>query len=123
MRCARPVDIALLVLANVLILPAADPACGPACGWSLRFTYSCLGDRAMAQSSPFLALVERQTALLRHYRAGAFAEALKMIDDCQVAAEAAGWQQGYYAMMRARIDGLIHDAPQDWTGVYVAEEK
>ena len=77
----------------------------------------------MSQSSPFLSLVERQAALLRHYRAGAFAEALNMIDDCQAAAEAAGWQQGYCTMMRPRIDGLIHDAPQDWTGVYVVEEK
>lgn len=77
----------------------------------------------MSQLSPFLSLVERQAALLRHYRAGAFAEALKMIDDCQVATEAAGWQQGRCTMIRARIDGLIHDAPRDRTGVYVADEK
>jgi adenylate cyclase len=85
--------------------------------------YGLLGDGSMAQSPAFLALVEQQAALLRYYRAGAFAEALKMMDDCQTAAAAAGWQQGYYAMMRARIDGLIGDSPLDWTGVYVAKEK
>lgn len=54
----------------------------------------------MAQLSPSLSLVERQAAT-----------------------ESAGWQQGYCTMMRARIDGLIHDAPRDRTGVYVAYEK
>ena len=85
--------------------------------------HGLLGDGEMSQSSPFLALVEQQAALLRYYRAGAFAEALKVIDGCQAAAAAAGWQQGYYAMMRARIVGLIGDSPLDWTGVYVAKEK
>ena len=46
-----------------------------------------------------------------------------MIDSCEAAAGNAGWQQGYYAMMRARIEGLIDHSPPDWTGVYVAKDK
>ena len=46
-----------------------------------------------------------------------------MIDACQAAAETAGWRQGYYEMMRARIAELIEHAPPEWTGVYVAKEK
>ena len=52
-----------------------------------------------------------------------FAEALELIASCQAAADALGWNQGYYEMMRARVDGLIDDSPPDWTGVYVAKEK
>jgi len=33
------------------------------------------------------------------------------------------WRQGYYEMMRLRVDGLIDDSPADWNGVYVATEK
>jgi adenylate cyclase len=34
-----------------------------------------------------------------------------------------GWRQGYYEMMRRRVDALIDDSPPDWNGVYVATEK
>ncbi len=85
--------------------------------------YALVGDAAMATSSAFQALLDRQAALLAQYRIGGFAEALAMIDTCQQAAEQAGWQQGYYEMMRARIDDLIDDSPVDWTGVYVAKDK
>ena len=39
------------------------------------------------------------------------------------AADALGWNQGYYETMQARVDGLIDESPADWTGVYVANEK
>ena len=57
--------------------------------------YALLGDPAMAKASAFQSLVEKQAALMELYRAGAFAEALALIDD----------------------------SPPDWTGVYVAKEK
>jgi len=60
---------------------------------------------------------------LAQYRTAAFAEALELIPGCQEAADALGWNQGYYEIMRARVDGLIDDSPPDWTGVYVAKEK
>ncbi len=84
----------------------------------------CLvGDADLATSSAFRALAERQEAFLAAYRGGAFVEAMAMIDSCNAAAASAGWHQGYYAVMRARLDELIVNAPSDWTGVYVAREK
>ncbi len=85
--------------------------------------HALIGDVDFGQTPRYGALVDRQALFLAAYRSGAFAEALESIDACQTAAETAGWQQGYYAMMRARIGQLIQDAPQDWTGVYEAKEK
>jgi len=110
---AQVADFASIEIDLVMVKGKTEPA----------RVYALLGDATMAQSPAFRRLVEEQTALLKHYRAGAFAEALQMIDGCQAAAEAVGWPQGYYAMMRTRIDGLIDDSPPDWTGVYVAKEK
>ena len=85
--------------------------------------FALLGDATMAQSPAYRELVERQAEFLRLYRSGAFAEALELIDGLNGAAAATGWKQGYYDMMRERIDGLIDDSPPDWNGVYVAKEK
>ncbi|MDP2331380.1 MAG: adenylate/guanylate cyclase domain-containing protein [Reyranella sp.] len=110
---AQVADFASIEIDLVMVKGKTEPA----------RVHALLGDATMAQSPAFRALVEQQAELLRHYRAGAFAEALQMIEGCQAAAEAVGWSQGYYAMMRTRIDGLIDDSPPDWTGVYVAKEK
>jgi adenylate cyclase len=85
--------------------------------------HALLGDVALARTPAYQALVQQQAAFLAHYRAGGFVEALEMIDACQAAAVSVGWQEGYYEMMRLRVDGLIDDSPRDWTGVYVAKEK
>jgi adenylate cyclase len=85
--------------------------------------YALLGDAILAQSRPFLVLQRQHMAFLEAYRLGGFAEALAMIADCAIAADAAGWHQSYYDMMRDRVDGLIDDSPADWMGVYVAKEK
>ena len=85
--------------------------------------FALVGDASFAATPAFKALVDKQALFLRLYRNGAFAEALAMVDELEAAAAAAGWQQGYYAMMRERIDGLIDDSPADWNGVYVAKEK
>jgi len=85
--------------------------------------FALIGDAAMAQSAAYRDLVERQAEFLRLYRSGAFAEALELIDGLNGAAAATGWKQGYYDMMRERIDGLIDDSPADWNGIYVAKEK
>jgi adenylate cyclase len=85
--------------------------------------YALLGDVAVAQTPAYQELVRLQAGFLAQYRSGGFAEALEMITACQAAADAVGWNQGYYETMRARVDGLIDDSPPDWTGVYVAKEK
>jgi len=85
--------------------------------------FALIGDPAVAQMPAFQALVERQAVFLGHYRAGGFAEALDMIEECKSAAAAVGWRQEYYELMRARIDGLLDESPIGWTGVYVAKEK
>ena len=85
--------------------------------------HALLGGVAMAKTPAYQELVRRQTEFLAQYRTAAFAEALELIPGCQEAADALGWNQGYYEIMRARVDGLIDDSPPDWTGVYVAKEK
>jgi adenylate cyclase len=85
--------------------------------------FSLLGESAMAQTPAYKELVERQAELLRLYRSAAFAEALELIDSLNTAAATLGWKQGYYDMMRKRIDELIDDSPPYWNGVYVAKEK
>jgi adenylate cyclase len=85
--------------------------------------FALLGDSLMAGNAAYRGLVECHTAFLALYRGGAFAEALPALDACVAAAEALGWRQGYYEMMRARVDRLIDDSPPDWNGVHVAQEK
>ncbi|HTR82984.1 MAG TPA: adenylate/guanylate cyclase domain-containing protein [Reyranella sp.] len=85
--------------------------------------FALVGDAEVARSPAFQTLLEKQAAFLKLYRSGAFAEALDALKDCVAAADAAGWRQGYYDMMRERVDHLIDDSPVDWNGVYVAKEK
>jgi adenylate cyclase len=85
--------------------------------------HALIGDVAMARAPAYQALAAKQARFLSLYRGGAFGEALNEIDACKVAADAVGWRQGYYEMMRARIDDLIADPPHDWNGVYVAKQK
>ena len=85
--------------------------------------HALVGDFAEAQTAAYHELVRQQAAFLAQYRIGGFVEALELIGGCEAAAAAVGWQQGYYDMMRVRVDGLIDDSPPDWTGVYVAKEK
>ena len=85
--------------------------------------YGLVGDAAVAARPEFQTLMDRQAAFLILYRTGAFAESLLVIAECAEAAQALGWRQGYYQMMRERVDALIDDSPLDWNGVYVATEK
>ena len=85
--------------------------------------HALVGGLAVAQTPAYQELVQLQAAFLAQYRTGGFVEALDLIAGCEAAAAAVGWRQGYYNMMRVRVDGLIDDSPHDWTGVYVAKEK
>ena len=111
--CRAVADFATLELDLILVKGKTRP---------VRM-YALLGDALTAGNVAYRRLVERQADFLALYRRGAFAEAMPAIDACVVAAEALGWRQGYYEMMRARVDGLVDDSPPDWNGVYVAQEK
>jgi adenylate cyclase len=111
--CQQVPDLATLELDMVMVKGKTEPA----------RIFALLGDAAMAMTPEFIKLVDCQSQFLLLYRTGGFAEALEAIDDCEKAAEALGWKQGYFAMMRERVDELIDDSPADWTGVYVAKEK
>jgi adenylate cyclase len=77
----------------------------------------------MTRRPEYQTLLDRQAAFLLLYRTGAFAESLPVIQECAEAAQALGWRQGYYDVMRERVDHLIDESPPDWNGVYVAKEK
>ncbi|HEU5094002.1 MAG TPA: adenylate/guanylate cyclase domain-containing protein, partial [Reyranella sp.] len=85
--------------------------------------HALVGGPKLASSERFSFLADCQAAFVALYRAGQFAEALRAIEPCVAAAEAAGWKQGYYDVMRARLANLVDGAPTDWNGVYVAKEK
>jgi adenylate cyclase len=106
-------DFAMLELDLVMVKGKTEP----------ERIFTLIGDPAIAARPEFKALAERQAAFLLLYRTGSFAECLPVIAECAEAAQALGWRQGYYDMMRRRVDGLIDDSPPDWNGVYVATEK
>jgi adenylate cyclase len=110
---AQVPDFAALELDLIMVKGKTEP----------QRMYALLGDATMAETTAFRTLVDKQAAFLTLYRSGAFVEAQEWFPDLEVAAAAAGWQQGYYAMMRGRLDELIDDSPPDWKGVYVAKEK
>jgi len=85
--------------------------------------HALVGGFVEAQMPAYGELVRQHAAFLAQYRTTGFVEAMDLIAGCEAAAAAVGWRQGYYDMMRVRVDGLIDDSPPDWTGVYVAKEK
>jgi adenylate cyclase len=111
-REAAP-GLATLELDLVLVKGKTEP----------EHVHALLGDTSMAETDAYKELMTLQKQFLALYRNGGFAEALDMIDACARAAEAVGWKQGYFEMMRQRVDELIDDSPPDWNGVYVAKEK
>ncbi len=106
-------DLATLELDLIMVKGKTEPA----------RVFALLGGTEMAQAAAYKELQESQAELLRRYRSGAFAESLELIDGLNTLAATVGWKQGYYDMMRERIDDLIDDSPPDWNGVYVAKEK
>jgi len=106
-------DFATLELDMVMVKGKTEP----------ERIYALIGDASVAARPEYITLVDRQMAFLLLYRTGGFAEALEIIRECVDAASALGWQQGYYEMMRERVDSLIDESPVDWNGVYVAKEK
>jgi adenylate cyclase len=85
--------------------------------------FGLIGPPEMTARPEYQTLLDRQAAFLILYRTGSFAESLDVLKECAEAAQALGWRQGYYEVMRERVDDLIDDSPVDWNGVYVAKEK
>jgi len=106
-------DLATLELDLIMVKGKTEP----------ERMFGLLGDATVAQTPGYRELAERQAEFLALYRAGKFAEALALIDGLNGMAASLGWKQGYYEMMRTRIQELIHEPPADWNGVYVAKEK
>jgi len=111
--CRQIPDFATLELDMVMVKGKTEP----------ERIYALIGDASVAARPEYITLVDRQMAFLLLYRTGGFAEALEIITECVDAASVLGWQQGYYEMMRERVDSLIDESPVDWNGVYVAKEK
>ena len=106
-------DLATLELDLIMVKGKTEP----------ERMFGLLGDATMAQTPAYRELAERQAEFLALYRAGKFTEALALIDGLNGMAASLGWKQGYYDMMRARMQDLIDEPPPDWNGVYVAKEK
>jgi adenylate cyclase len=106
-------DFAAIELDRVMVKGKTEPA----------RIHALIGPPEMTARPEYTALTDHQAIFLKLYRAGGFAEALPIIKQCAEAAQALGWRQGYYDMMRERVDHLIDDSPPDWNGVYVAKEK
>lgn len=85
--------------------------------------FALAGDKAMASTPEFAALLEKQEAFLVAYRAGDFEAALERVGVARAAAEAAGWVSGYHDAMRERTKALLAAPPPIWDGVFVATEK
>ena len=82
-----------------------------------------MGDPDRRQDAGFAALADAQARFLTAYRAGNFGEARTLLGEAEQAAEAFGWTQHYFEVMRVRLDRLISEPPESWDGVYEATEK
>ena len=85
--------------------------------------YALMGDPDRRQDAGFAALADAQARFLTAYRAGNFGEARTLLGEAEQAAEAFGWTQHYFEVMRVRLDRLISEPPESWDGVYEATEK
>lgn len=84
--------------------------------------YGLFGDENMAKGAAFLEWKALHGEMLEHYRAQDFDKAERMITLCE---EVAGAQaQKLYPMYQERIETLKQtQLPDDWDGVFVAEDK
>jgi adenylate cyclase len=85
--------------------------------------FALMGDQNRRKDQGFAALADAQARFLEVYRAGRFDEAATLLDQAEAAANAFGWQQHYYEVMRLRLTKLQARPPETWDGVYEATEK
>jgi adenylate cyclase len=109
----RAPDLAVVELDLVRVKGKREPA----------RIFALMGDQNRRQDAGFAALADAQARFLAAYRSGAFAEAKALLDEAEAAANAFGWEQHYYDVMRIRLAKLTHEPPAQWDGVYEATEK
>jgi adenylate cyclase len=85
--------------------------------------FALMGDHNRRQDAGFAALADAQARFLEVYRAGQFDDAATLLDQAEAAANAFGWHQHYYEVMRLRLSKLQAEPPAQWDGVYEATEK
>ena len=85
--------------------------------------FALMGDAGRAADPDFVALAERNDALIRHYRAQAWGEARAALADCRARGADLGLAT-FYDLYEARIAAFEADPPpSDWDGVTVALTK
>lgn len=85
--------------------------------------YALIGLPEEQLSAERAAVVRFQADFLAAYRGGDFPAARQALAAAHQAAEASNWRQGYYDVMRHRMDELGDVAPEGWEGVYEATSK
>ncbi|AOL93800.1 CHASE2 domain-containing protein [Porphyrobacter sp. LM 6] len=85
--------------------------------------YALLGDEALAQDGAFQSFAEGHAAMLAAYRARDWDSTNRLLDEWGAQAEALGLGM-LYAMYRERVAQLQSaPPPDDWDGVFAANEK
>jgi adenylate cyclase len=87
--------------------------------------FALLGDAAMKESAPYLALIDKHDEMLRIYRSQKWDDAEAMLPQCNELANAAGIDLSVlYELYSERLALYKWDPPPpDWDGVFVATSK
>jgi adenylate cyclase len=108
---AHASGLALLEVDLVRVIGRAEPIA----------VFTLLGDETFSVAPEFQALFAAHSLMLATYRAGSFAQAAEAVEKAQARApDALHYMYGVY---RKRIERLRENPPQQWDGVFTAEEK
>jgi len=86
-----------------------------------EYVYILLGDSDMGTTSEFMALREKNEAMINAYRGGDFKAAQGLAKEC-LTMQAYGLEKAYELYI-SRTDELIKNPPKEWDGVFVAQTK
>ena len=83
--------------------------------------FTLVGDRDVAVNEKFIALKTKHAKMIDTYQAGHFEEALKFSRECEEM-ESFGLQE-FYKFHNGRLEELLKEAPESWSGIYFAKSK